>query len=755
MQRIRSLDLARGFTVLMIAPIHCVLVYSDPSVHETILGKFLVIIAEGPGAPLFMLLMGVYFSFPQQQHIRECLSRAGDLLLTAFLLNVLKFIVPWTLGFLPTALLSDLMISHPVQLIFIGDILHFASIALIPLFFVRILKSYHYFAIALAIIVCFISPLLWDLHSDNLVIDYLLQLTGGQPPHIFFPLFPWLAYPLAGLATGYYIQKNSFIATGVTGCFLILCGFCIYEPSDFYRTGPGATIVHIGVVLLTLLGWHKISRVRENYFSNCWLSQVKISPPSTARNGSLFSCYCHSWVTGNSDLTVHSTLSLSQLSLPTLSHWLFMKSSKIKSLSMEEGSRKKPYDLIGIGIGPFNLGLAALTHSITNFESLFIEQQSSFHWHPGLLVDNARLQVPFYADLVTLADPCSYFSYMAYLKAKHRMFRFAIHENYFVTRKEYNDYCRWVTRQLHSLKFNYPCRSIHYDEASELYIINKELRAKNIVIGIGTQPSLPGFATGHPSVIHSSAYIFHKETILEKDAVTVIGSGQSAAEVFNDLLNHHEKFPGGIHWFTRSERFFPMEYSKLTLEMTSHDYIEHFYSLDPGIKEKILAGQSTLYKGINFSLINEIYDRLYLLSVDNKHRNIRIHTNCELQSIHDGIENKPALQFLHTDTNQPFTHETSAVILATGYKHSVPAFIEPIRHKINWDHKNRYATNRDYSIDNNKSIFIQNAEEHTHGFNSADLGMGPYRNATIINTILGIEYYPMEKNTSFQTFGLP
>lgn len=119
-----------------------------------------------------------------------------------------------------------------------------------------------------------------------------------------------------------------------------------------------------------------------------------------------------------------------------------------------KNSKNETYDIIGIGIGPFNLGLAALTNNIDGLSCLFIDKNESFNWHPGLLLDNTRLQVPFYADLVTLADPCNGFSYMSYLKAKKRTFRFAIHENYFVTRKEYNDYCMWVAAKLPNLHFN-------------------------------------------------------------------------------------------------------------------------------------------------------------------------------------------------------------------------------------------------------------------------------------------------------------
>ncbi len=35
----------------------------------------------------------------------------------------------------------------------------------------------------------------------------------------------------------------------------------------------------------------------------------------------------------------------------------------------------KVYDLLGIGVGPFNLGLAALCHDIAHINCLFIEQK--------------------------------------------------------------------------------------------------------------------------------------------------------------------------------------------------------------------------------------------------------------------------------------------------------------------------------------------------------------------------------------------
>jgi lysine N6-hydroxylase len=198
-----------------------------------------------------------------------------------------------------------------------------------------------------------------------------------------------------------------------------------------------------------------------------------------------------------------------------------------------------------------------------------------------------------------------------------------------------------------------------------------------------------------------------------------------------------------------------MEYSKLSLEMTSPEYINHFYSLSQQTKSEVLASQDALYKGINFSLINNIYDELYRLSLDNATQNIKLATNADFLGVSRLVNDKYSLLFKHTEVNNSFTDVTDAVIFATGYQYKLPAFINPVKELIQWNTVNKFEVNRNYSIDKNNSIYIQNAELHTHGFNTPDLGMGPYRNAIIINSILDYKVYAIEENSSFQTFGLP
>ena len=45
------------------------------------------------------------------------------------------------------------------------------------------------------------------------------------------------------------------------------------------------------------------------------------------------------------------------------------------------------YDLIGIGIGPFNLGLAALLEKTPELNAVFFEKKGEFNWHEGMLLE--------------------------------------------------------------------------------------------------------------------------------------------------------------------------------------------------------------------------------------------------------------------------------------------------------------------------------------------------------------------------------
>jgi len=427
---------------------------------------------------------------------------------------------------------------------------------------------------------------------------------------------------------------------------------------------------------------------------------------------------------------------------------------------------QQPLDLIGIGIGPFNLGLAVLSKELP-LSALMFDQATDFNWHPGLLLDHSGLQVPFYADLVTLVDPCNSFSFLSYLQSRDRLLRFAILENNQISRKEYNDYCRWATRRLSNLRFQQRISRIDFDKKTGMYLVETIRQgdgdktvwpARHLVLGVGTVPYLPKCAAGISDdlVFHSGNYLFKKENLLKKGHITIIGSGQSAAEIFFDLLPHSVQMPGGLHWYTRSQMIFSMERSRMCFEMSSPDYIDYFFQLSREQKDRLLPTQDNLYKGINEKLIADIYDLMYRLDLSHHPLQVAVRPGCELLSLSSQNGQVFTLEFLHTSLKRRFTHCTEAVIFATGYRSVTPGFTDGIRSRLCLDEMGRYAVNRNYSVDiTGKAIFVQNAELHTHGFNAPDLALGPYRNACILNSILGYPHFKMNTPNIFQSFGMP
>jgi lysine N6-hydroxylase len=424
------------------------------------------------------------------------------------------------------------------------------------------------------------------------------------------------------------------------------------------------------------------------------------------------------------------------------------------------------YDFVGIGVGPFNLGLACLTEPIDELNGIFLDKRDCFNWHPGMLLQDSMLQIPFLADLVTLADPTSPFSFLNYIKEQGRIYSFYIRQNFYLLRNEFNRYCQWAGNKLSNIHFNTQVEHIDYCEEEQCYVIiaicktngrTKIYRGRKLVLGTGTVPYVPVCCRnmiGDP--FHSAYYLDHKKRLQGKRSITVIGSGQSAAEIYYDLLQEIDEYGYELNWVTRSPRFFPLEYSKLTLEMTSPEYVEYFYALPAQRRDQLVEDHHHLYKGINYDLINEIYDLLYTKSLTNDIK-VTLRTNSELKRADfDEVYNRFELEFYQQEQGKYYDLSTEGLVLATGYTYQLPDFIEGISSRIKWDEKGRFDANRNYSIDKNGSeVFVQNAELHTHGFVTPDLGMACYRNSYIIKEMTGKEYYPIEKKIAFQQFAVP
>jgi len=430
----------------------------------------------------------------------------------------------------------------------------------------------------------------------------------------------------------------------------------------------------------------------------------------------------------------------------------------------------KPLDILGIGIGPFNLGLACLVRPIKSVDCLFVERNEEFAWHGGTLIETATLQTPFLCDLVTLADPTSPFSLLNYFKETGRIYTFYAvlidTANFFLPRNEFNAYFRWAAAKLDTLQFNRSVDMVTHDSATGLYRVTARNRktdqpvnylTRRLVLASGMTPAVPEVCVAHKDrIVHSSDYLANRDKLRTKRSITIVGSGQSAAEIYHDLLSDIDRHGYRLTWITRSPRLIPRELTKQTLQMTTPDYTDYFFSLPRAKREALITELKGVYQGINPSLINDIMDLRYRKLLTGRIEADLI-ANTEIAGCrYDAARDRFYLNFFQREEEQHFEHETDALVLGTGYRWQRPAYLDGIADRINWTENGRFAVDRNCAIDKAGSeIFVSNSEIHADSFIPPDLGQACHRNSIILAKILGHEPYSIERKVAFQRFSAP
>ncbi|MEU3101815.1 lysine N(6)-hydroxylase/L-ornithine N(5)-oxygenase family protein [Streptomyces griseoflavus] len=436
-----------------------------------------------------------------------------------------------------------------------------------------------------------------------------------------------------------------------------------------------------------------------------------------------------------------------------------------------------PCDLLGIGIGPFNLSLAALADPVPALRTAFYDRCPRFSWHPGLLLDDVTVQVPFLADLVTLADPTSPWTFLNHLRARERLYPFYFAEHFHIRRTEYDAYCRWVADHLPSLRFGHHIDTVRWNHRHALFeaeftrldpdgrtAASGRVHARNIVLGIGTEPFTPeplrplAETPGVP-VVHAEDYLTHRDTLLAAGHVTVIGTGQSGAEIYLDLLRRRPPGRERLHWIGRTGAFAPMEYSKLGLEHFTPDHTRYFHALPEPVRDRLVPAQWQLHKGVDAATLAAIHDELYRRTLHGGWPDTvltpAVHVRAARRTDRARIELH--LEHAHQQTRARLT--TDAVVLATGHRaRPLDRLLGPLEPHLRRDRAGRPRIDAHFRLGLDRvitgGVYVQNAELHTHGVGAPDLGLAAWRSATILNHVAGRPVYPLPARTAFTTFGL-
>ena len=287
-KRVRAVDFVRGFSVLMMIPVHVMMLFASIDTWEhTITGKFVQLLERG--SPIFLIVMGISFAFSKNANKNGILKKALLIIGLGYILNFLRFIVPLLVfGGFPENFVeaSGLQLSDPARMLnyFLkGDMFQLVGISLflIGLFF-NFLKKNKYVVILIALVIMWLSKVVSGIQIGVPGIDYILNLIWGNNFDVYFPLFPWLSFILIGLYLGLSYQENTanpekslfrpMLYIGIVFLVIgkLLCNYDYeYHFGDYYHLGPGGTMGLMGILLVLFYIYYHIERLlpKDNYVS--------------------------------------------------------------------------------------------------------------------------------------------------------------------------------------------------------------------------------------------------------------------------------------------------------------------------------------------------------------------------------------------------------------------------------------------------------------------------------------------------------
>ncbi|CEK10397.1 lysine N(6)-hydroxylase/L-ornithine N(5)-oxygenase family protein [Legionella hackeliae] len=412
------------------------------------------------------------------------------------------------------------------------------------------------------------------------------------------------------------------------------------------------------------------------------------------------------------------------------------------------------FDLLGVGIGPFNLSLAALLTPTKEIKSSFFDQNKSFIWHPGMLLPDAELQVSFLYDLVTLVDPTNPYSFISYLAKNKRLYRFLNAQFKQVPRGEFSEYLSWVSRSLPNLFFEEKIEDITFNNS--LFTITTTQRktySRNLVLGSGLKAKIPSCGQNllGQDVFHSKDFLLNLKHWHGKKIV-VLGGGQSGAEIVHYLLSHSSQFPEKLFWITKRNQFSALDDSTFSNEFFTPQYADYFFSLDEKQKAIRLHQQILASDGISLPLLDKIYQKLYKLEfIEDKGHFFRLIINHQLIKL-ARESNHYHLVLSECEGNNKQIINADIVIFCTGYEWEFPDYLSSLANRIPLKNGQFYM-HSDFSIQwdgpKKNRIYAQNASRQQYGIAEPNLTLMAWRSAKIINSLCNAPIYQLDaENTA-------
>ena len=418
---------------------------------------------------------------------------------------------------------------------------------------------------------------------------------------------------------------------------------------------------------------------------------------------------------------------------------------------------------IGVGFGPSNIALAIALEErgMTGKASghIFFDSRAAPDWHPGLMYEEATMQISFLKDLITMVNPQSRYTFLNYIHSSGRIHEFINLRTFHPRRTEFESYVKWCAEQLSPfVEFNSRVSGVRLSDPlnpaqsdltvsvrSQVTSQTKDLRTKSLIIADGGMPTWPltkPWST-YNSVFHSGETLHRLAALnLDKDGehrFHIIGSGQSAADTFAYLATTYPN--AKIVMSHRSYAMRPEDDSHFVNELFMPHAVDEIFGLSPDFRKKVIKDYwHVTHNGVTIDLLPKLYEMVYYDNASGRNR----FTFNRFSEILDAVEQDGhgVAHMRRINDQSSFEVAADVTILSTGYDRPCPhPLLDSLSEYLEVsDDGANYQMGRDYKITAPKTsgfqIYLQGYSENTHGFSEALLSLMPERASEIADGIL-------------------
>jgi len=279
----QAIDWLRGLAVVLMIQTHLYDAWVSPAGKATSLYSWTRFLGGIPSR-LFLLLVGVSMAIRFESQIargtdrrtmyRGAIKRGLEIVLLAYLFRMQEFTLSGFGGDWINLFRIDILNC-------IG-----ASMVLIPFIVApRNGKPQVMAALGAALVVIALGPIIGPAVFPRWLPEPLTAYLGGPRPMACFPLFPWMAWPLIGVAIGHFWvrwsreprrQAAAFILSGIGGMAIIytvilirrINPHIIHYPSELVQQmGPGSFFYRLGMLGPIALLAYVVTRLPGQRFS--------------------------------------------------------------------------------------------------------------------------------------------------------------------------------------------------------------------------------------------------------------------------------------------------------------------------------------------------------------------------------------------------------------------------------------------------------------------------------------------------------